>query len=96
MLLGGLLLQHVVSGSEARRSDYIHNREDHLHRSYDCGSLCTIHKSPHSALRIDWVYLVCWSDGDSNRRGLFLPGWSEGVLALYMELVYPQPDAYES
>ena len=77
----------MVFGSEARGPDHVYNGENHLHRSHDCGRLCTIHKSPHAALWVDWVYIVCWSDGDRHRRGLFLPGWPEGVLALHLESV---------
>ena len=87
MFLRWLLYQHVVFGSEVGRSDHVDIGKDHLHRSYDSGSLCTIHQSPYSALWFDWVYFVCWSNGDRDWRRLFLPSRPEGVLALYLESV---------
>ena len=77
----------MVFGSEVRGSDHVYSRKDHLYRSYDSGSLCTIYQSPYPTLRFDWVYVVCWSNGDRHWRGLFLPGWLEGVLALHLESV---------
>ena len=77
----------MVFGFEVRGSDHVYSGKDHLHCSYDSGSLCTIHQSPYPALWFDWVYVVCWSNGDHYWRGLFLPGWPEGVLALHLESV---------
>ena len=77
----------MVFGFEVGGSHHVYIGKDYLHRSDDSGSFCTIYQPLYPALWFDWVYVVCWSNGDSYWCGLFLPGWPEGVLALHLESV---------
>ena len=85
MLTRWLLLEHVVSGAQTRRSYTIDSWESRIHRMSYARCVCTLHKSLYSTVRAHWVNIFCWCHGDRTWNRLLQSCWVKRILVIYLE-----------